>query len=169
MTEANVDWQSYESTPPKPSELANANMQGLDDQTEYVWALQRVSLKRDVPKNVRSPNGETCDVFYTVWQEEKTKNLIMIRFRVDHLGNGWKRAKNPKFERGIVQFFDRIGTPIDEGKVPSFGSLFIMGMRFRGRVDIGLTDGIPNGYYHLNMPTIRRFSSNLVSDTISPR
>jgi hypothetical protein len=151
-------WQTYKSTPPKANELSNPDLPKLNDQDEYVWALQRVSLKQDVPKpGAKAANGENCDLFYTIWQEEGTKNLLMVKLRVDQLGDGWKRAKTQKFERGIVQFFDRIGLPITEGKAPDFGNLFIMGMRFRGRVDVGLTDGKPNGYYHLNIATVRRY------------
>jgi len=162
MTESTAqkkdDWTSYKSTPPKPKDLANPGLPGLNDQDEYVWELLRISLGMGVQKpGNRNQNGDTCDLFYTVWQEEKTKNLMMVNLRVDGLGEGWKRAKTVKFERGIVQFFDRIGIPLAEGKSPDFGSLFIKGMRYRSRVDVGLTDGKPNGYYHLNMPTVRRY------------
>ena len=151
------DWQNYKSSPPKPNELANVGKPKLNDQDEYVFALKRVTLGRDKPKPGAKNNGERCDLFYTIWEEETTKSLMMIKLRVDQLGEGWKRAKNPKFERGIVQFFDRIAVPLTEGKEPNFGNLFILGMRFRARVDVGTTDGQPNGYYHLNMPTMRRY------------
>ena len=151
------EWQTYKSSPPKPNELANVGLPQLNDQDEYIWGLIRLSLGRDKPKPGSKNNGERCDLFFTIWQEETTKNLLMIKLRVDQLGEGWKRSKNPKFERGLVQFFDRIGIPLAEGKEPNFGNLFIKGMRFRARVDVGQTDGKPNGYYHLNMPTVRRY------------
>ena len=149
------DWKDYKSGKATKSEagqdLTNPGLPVLNDQDEYVFQLQKVILKRAVDG---FKSGEKVDKFYTTWKEEKTGNILMMSFRVDRLRFN---LNNQKFQTPVLTFFSKIGIPIREGEEPVWQSLFIEGMRIRGRVQPVTKDGKVTGGYRMEIATIRKY------------
>jgi hypothetical protein len=136
MTE---DWKNYKSGKATKAvagqDLTNPGLPVLNDQDEYIFQLQKVILKRAV-EGFKA--GEKVDKFYTTWKEETTGNILMMSFRVDKL----------RF---------KIGIPIREGDEPVWQSLFIEGMRIRGRVQPVTKDRKTTGGYRMEIATVRKY------------
>lgn len=149
------DWKSYKSGAAVKAEqgqdLNNPGLKPLNDQDEYVFQLEKVILKRAVDG---FKAGEKVDKFYTTWKEEITGNMLMISFRVDKLRYN---QDNPKFQTPVLTFFNKIGLPIAEGTEPVWQTLFIEGMRIRGRVQPVTKDGKPTGGYRMEIATVRKY------------
>lgn len=102
------------------------------------------------------------------FQEEGTGNIVLAFFRVDSLNFSTEES----FESAIIRFFRKIGSPLVEGIEPKWEDKFLVGMRFRGRVQIGKgADKKPNGTYYLDVPTCRpilasdKYQSNAMPET----
>lgn len=151
------DWKNYKSGAAVKAEaghdLKNPGLSPLNDQDEYVFKLEKVSLKTDVDG---FKPGEKVDKFYTTWKEEKTGNVLMMGFRVD---KPRFNPDSPKFQSPVLTFFSKIGIPIREGEEPIWGNLFIMGMRVRGRVQPVTKDGKPTGGYLMEIATLRKYQA----------
>jgi hypothetical protein len=149
------DWKNYKSGAAIKADggqdLTNPGLPVLNDQDEYVFRLETVILKRQV-EGFKA--GEKVDKFYTTWKEEKTGNVLMISFRVDKLRFN---PDNPKFQTPVLTFFSKIGIPIREGEEPVWQTLFIEGMRIRGRVQPVTKDGKATGGYRMEIPTLRKY------------
>ena len=149
-------WQNYKSPAAKEAQqgqdLNNPGLTPLNAEEEYVFQLERITLKTDVENNYKK--GETQDRFYTLWKEEKTGNVVMVAFRVDKLVYN---SKSPKFQSPVLTFFQKIGLPIPEGTEPNWGNLFIHGMRIRARVLPRMQNNKPTGGYNLELATVRRY------------
>ena len=149
------DWKNYKSGAAVKAEaggdLNNPGLPALNDQDEYVFKLEQVILKKQVPG---FKAGEKVDKFYTTWKEEKTGNVLMMSFRVD---KPRINLDNPKFQTPILTFFSKIGLPIQEGTEPVWQTLFIEGMRIRGRVQPVTKDGKPTGGYRMEIATVRKY------------
>ena len=159
MTEAaDESWQNYKSPSPREAkqgqDLTNPGLAPLNDQDEYVFALERVTLKTGVESSFKK--GEHQDKFYTLWKEEATGNILMVNFRVDKL---IYNTKSPKFQTPVLTFFQKIGLPIPEGVEPNWGNLFIKGMRIRARVLPQMASGKPTGGYNMELATVRKFNA----------
>lgn len=152
MTE---DWKNYKSGAAIKAEagqdLTNPGLPVLNDQDEYVFRLEKVNLKKQVPG---FKAGEKVDKFHTTWKEEKTGNVLMMSFRVD---KPRINLDNPKFQTPVLTFLNKIGLPVREGEEPIWGNLFIEGMRIRGRVQPVTKDGKPTGGYRMEIATVRKY------------
>jgi hypothetical protein len=152
MTE---DWKNYKSGKATKAvagqDLTNPGLPVLNDQDEYIFQLQKVILKRAV-EGFKA--GEKVDKFYTTWKEETTGNILMMSFRVDKLRFN---LDNPKFQTPVLTFFSKIGIPIREGDEPVWQSLFIEGMRIRGRVQPVTKDRKTTGGYRMEIATVRKY------------
>ena len=153
---ADKGWQNYKSPAAKQAQqgqdLTNPGLPALNGDDEYVFQLERVTLKQNVENAYNK--GETQDRFYTLWKEEKTGNVVMIAFRVDKLVYN---SHSPKFQTPVLTFFQKLGIPIPEGTEPNWGNLFIHGMRIRARVNPRMENGKPIGSYNLEIATVRRY------------
>ena len=149
------DWKNYKSGVAVKAEAGgdpnNPGLPALNDQDEYVFRLDKVILKKQVPG---FKAGEKVDKFYTTWKEENTGNVLMMYFRVDKLRFN---LDSPKFQTPVLTFFSKIGIPIREGEEPIWGNLFIEGMRIRGRVQPVTKDGKPTGGYRMEIATVRKY------------
>ena len=159
MTEAATEnWQSYKSPSPREAkqglDLNNPGLPVLNGEDEYVFVLERVTLKTGVESPFKK--GEVQDKFYTLWKEEGTGNAVMVNFRVDKLVYN---SKNTKFQSPALTFFQKIGMAIPEGTEPNWGNLFIKGMRIRARVLPQMQNGKPTGGYNLEIATVRRYKT----------
>jgi len=78
--------------------------------------------------------------------------IVKSYFRVDSLNF----SEDEAFESGIVRFFKKIKAPLPETGDINWTDHFLVGMRFRGRVAVGVDDKkVPNGKYFLDIPTCR--------------
>jgi hypothetical protein len=89
------------------------------------------------------------------FEEMSTGNIATSFFRVDKLNF----AEDDSYRSAIIRFFYRIGHPLKEGIEPDWNNYFVIGMRFRSRVVVGvdIKEGkkVPNHKYYIDIPTCR--------------
>ena len=153
----------------EPGEFANPNdgKPALNDNDEYVLKLsvfprvisqKQPKEKRDGTKYLEDVQKAVCE-----FEEPTTGNIVTAFFRVDKLNF----AEDDAYRSGIIRFFQKIGHPLPEHEYPDWTQFFIVGMRFRSRVVVGMDKPqsgtkTPNGRYYLDVPTCRKL---LPSDT----
>lgn len=128
----------------------------LTEFDEYVFKLvhfpkvktfPQIKEKKDGTRTTINVDKAICD-----FHDERYGNVVSAFFRVDALNF----SDDESFQSAIIRFFRKIGTPLRENAVPDWENLFIVGMRFRGRVVIGKdAEKKPNGRYYLDIPTVR--------------
>jgi len=128
----------------------------LTEFDEYVFKLvhfprvktfPQIKDKKDGTRTTINVDKAICD-----FHDERYGNIVNAFFRVDALNF----SEDESFQSAIIRFFRKIGTPLRENAVPDWENLFIVGMRFRGRVVIGKdAEKKPNGRYYLDIPTVR--------------
>jgi hypothetical protein len=129
----------------------------LNDSEEYVMRLTEFPHVKTFPQikeNKKTGERKTIQVdkAICVFEDEVTHNIVTAFFRVDSLNF----SEDEAFESGIVRFFKKIKAPLPENGDIEWGNHFIVGMRFRGRVAVGVDDKkVPNGKYFLDVPTCR--------------
>lgn len=169
MTDEQQTLAGYKGKVQEPGEFANPN-EGkpvLNDNDEYVLKLatfprvidqKQPKEKRDGTKYMEDVQKAVCE-----FEEPITKNIVTAFFRVDKLNF----AEEDAYRSGIIRFFQKIGNPLPEHVYPDWTQFFIVGMRFRSRIVVGIDkapSGVktPNGRYYLDVPTCRKL---LASDT----
>ena len=131
----------------------------LNEDDEYILRLTKFPHVKMFKQPKTRKDGSTFveDVEKAVceFQEETTGNIILAFFRVDKI----HFSEDDSFQSGVIRFFKKIGHPLIEGVAPVWEDYFVVGMRFRSRVVVGLTDKKPNGNYYLDIPTCRKLQA----------
>jgi hypothetical protein len=169
MTEEQQSIAGYKGKVQEPGEFKNPNegKPPLNEDDEYI--MQLVALPRVVhqKKEKERKDGtkylEDADMAYCDFEEKATKNIVTARFRIDKLNF----ADDDKYRSGVINFFHKIGHDIPEHTYPDWTQFFVVGMRFRSRIKIGVDKSptgakVPNGRFWLDGPTCRKL---LPSDT----
>ena len=133
-----------------PLSEANAGKPALDPQEEYIFELVERDAKEsngflsDKDKQAGAVAPKVMKAFLT-WKETKTGNLVFMTQRIDSLywGNSDGTMKS-----GVISFLEDIGIPVPAGKIPHWGSTFILTMKIRARVvpRIKNNQPVPNEY-----------------------
>ena len=148
----------YKSKVHEAGEFENPN-EGkpvLNDSDEYVLRLTAFPNVKTFPQIKEKKDGTRTtiqvDKAICVFEEELTHNIVTAFFRVDSLNF----SDTESFESGIVRFFKKIKAPLPEAGDIDWTEHFLVGMRFRSRVAVGVDDKKqPNGKYFLDVPTCR--------------
>jgi hypothetical protein len=148
----------YKSKVHEAGEFENPN-EGkpvLNDSDEYVLRLTAFPNVKTFPQIKEKKDGTRTtiqvDKAICVFEEEQTHNIVTAFFRVDSLNF----SDTESFESGIVRFFKKIKAPLPEAGDIDWTNHFLVGMRFRSRVAVGVDDKKqPNGKYFLDVPTCR--------------
>jgi hypothetical protein len=168
MSDSKIDIGNYKSevVEQKSFDDQNKGKPLLNTDDEYVFTLIKFPhgyTKKDEKKNA---DGSITTVLKTMavceFEEKQTKNIVTTQFRIDKLNFG----SDEKFRSGVVKFFQKLGLPLTENKIPDWKEHFVVGMRFRGRVVVkGMKDKDNNDVtkYYLDVPTVRKL---LASDTV---
>lgn len=166
MTEPQRSLSGYKSKVSDSQEFPNPN-EGkpiLNENDEYVLRLTKFPHVKTFKQLKTRKDGtsftEDLEKAICEFEEEVSKNIITAFFRVDKI----HFSEDDSFQSGVIRFFKKIGHPLYEGIEPVWEDYFIVGMRFRSRVVVGLIDKKPNGHYYLDIPTCRK----LQSDTLQP-
>ncbi len=148
----------YKSNVREPGEFENPNEKKplLDDSMEYVFHLKEMPTVRQFKELKDNKDGTrstiTKDKAICEFIEESTGNVVNAFFRVDSLNF----SDDESFESAVIRFFRKIKKPLPEFAEPIWNEHFITGMRFRGRVQLGLDkDKNPTRKYYLDVPTCR--------------
>lgn len=129
----------------------NKGKSTLDPQEEYVFELIKRDLnlkakgflsKEDKAAGKEAPPAAKV---YLTFKELKTGNLVLLSERIDKLywGNNDGTMKS-----GVLQFLEDVGMPQPKDKLPHWGSLFIISMKIRARVNLRIKENqiVPNEY-----------------------
>ena len=162
----------YKSKVHEAGEFENPNegKTPLNDSDEYVLRLTAFPNVKTFPQIKEKKDGTRTtiqvDKAICVFEEEQTHNIVTAFFRVDSLNF----SDTESFESGIVRFFKKIKAPLPEAGDIDWTNHFLVGMRFRSRVAIGVDDKkVPNGKYFLDVPTCRPILPSDKSDgTVKP-
>jgi hypothetical protein len=148
----------YKSKVHEAGEFENPNegKTPLNDSDEYVLRLTAFPNVKTFPQVKEKKDGTRTtiqvDKAICVFEEELTHNIVTAFFRVDSLNF----SDTESFESGIVRFFKKIKAPLPEARDIDWTEHFLVGMRFRSRVAVGVDDKKqPNGKYFLDVPTCR--------------
>jgi hypothetical protein len=149
----------YKSKVHESGEYENPNegKAPLNDSDEYVLRLTAFPNVKTFPQVKEDPKTKErktiqVDKAICVFEEEVSKNIVTAFFRVDSLNF----SDTESFESGIIRFFKKIKAPLPEAGDIDWTEHFLVGMRFRSRVAVGLDDKkVPNGKYFLDVPTCR--------------
>jgi hypothetical protein len=164
----------YKGKVQEPGEFSNPN-EGkplLNDNDEYI--LKLISFPRVIsqkqPKEKKDGTKYLEDVEKAVceFEEQNTKNIVVAFFRVDKLNFSDEDA----FRSAIIKFFQKIGHPLPENVYPDWKQFFVVGMRFRSRVAVGMDRSpaghkTPNGHYYLDVPTCRKLLPSDIDGSVS--
>jgi hypothetical protein len=158
----------YKSKVHEQGEFENPNegKPPLNDSEEYVMRLTEFPHVKTFPQikeNKKTGERKTVQVdkAICIFEDEVTHNIVTAFFRVDSLNF----SEDEAFESGIVRFFKKIKAPLPETGDINWTDHFLVGMRFRGRVAVGVDDKkVPNGKYFLDIPTCRPILSSDKSD-----
>jgi hypothetical protein len=165
MTDEQRSLSGYKSTVHEQGEFENPNdgKPLLNENDEYVIrlksfprvkAFQQVKEKKDGSRTTISVDKAICE-----FEDVASGNTITAFFRIDSLNF----SEDESYQSAIIRFFKKIGNPLTEGISPDWDKMFVVGMRFRGRVVVGRgADKQPDGRYYLDIPTCRKL---LPSDT----
>ena len=165
MTDEQRSLSGYKSTVHEQGEFENPNdgKPLLNENDEYiirlksfprVKAFQQVKEKKDGSRTTISVDKAICE-----FEDVASGNTITAFFRIDSLNF----SEDESYQSAIIRFFKKIGNPLTEGISPDWDKVFVVGMRFRGRVVVGRgADKQPDGRYYLDIPTCRKL---LPSDT----
>lgn len=165
MTDEQRSISGYKSTVHEQGEFENPNdgKPLLNENDEYiirlksfprVKAFQQVKEKKDGSRTTISVDKAICE-----FEDVASGNTITAFFRIDSLNF----SEDESYQSAIIRFFKKIGNPLTEGISPDWDKMFVVGMRFRGRVVVGRgADKQPDGRYYLDIPTCRKL---LPSDT----
>lgn len=165
MTDEQRSLSGYKSTVHEQGEFENPNdgKPLLNENDEYiirlksfprVKAFQQVKEKKDGSRTTISVDKAICE-----FEDVASGNTITAFFRIDSLNF----SEDESYQSAIIRFFKKIGNPLTEGISPDWDKMFVVGMRFRGRVVVGRgADKQPDGRYYLDIPTCRKL---LPSDT----
>ena len=162
----------YKSKVHEAGEFENPNegKPALNDSDEYVLRLTAFPNVKTFPQIKEKKDGTRTtiqvDKAICVFEEELTHNIVTAFFRVDSLNF----SDTESFESGIVRFFKKIKAPLPEAGDIDWTEHFLVGMRFRSRVAVGVDDKkMPNGKYFLDVPTCRPILPSDKSDgTVKP-
>jgi len=165
MTDEQRSLSGYKSTVHEQGEFENPNdgKPLLNENDEYiirlksfprVKAFQQVKEKKDGSRTTISVDKAICE-----FEDVASGNTITAFFRIDSLNF----SEDESYQSAIIRFFKKIGNPLTDGISPDWDKMFVVGMRFRGRVVVGRgADKQPDGRYYLDIPTCRKL---LPSDT----
>lgn len=165
MTNEQRSLSGYKSTVHEQGEFENPNdgKPLLNENDEYiirlksfprVKAFQQVKEKKDGSRTTISVDKAICE-----FEDVASGNTITAFFRIDSLNF----SEDESYQSAIIRFFKKIGNPLTDGISPDWDKMFVVGMRFRGRVVVGRgADKQPDGRYYLDIPTCRKL---LPSDT----
>jgi hypothetical protein len=158
MSEPQKSLAGYKSKVHEAGEFENPNegKTPLNDSDEYVLRLTEFPHVKTFPQIKEKKDGTRTtiqvDKAICVFEEELTHNIVTAFFRVDSLNF----SDTESFESGIVRFFKKIKAPLPEAGDIDWTNHFLVGMRFRSRVAVGMDDKkMPNGKYFLDVPTCR--------------
>ena len=158
MTEEQCSLMGYKSKIHEQGDFENPNegKPQLTDLDEYIFRLKAFPKVKQFAQLKEKKDGThvkiDVDKAICEFEEETTHNTVLAFFRIDSLNF----SEEESFESGVIRFFKKIKTPLQEGVSPEWDNYFITGMRFRGRVVIGKgQDKQPNGMYYLDIPTCR--------------
>lgn len=159
MTDEQRSLSGYKSTVHEQGEFENPNdgKPLLNENDEYiirlksfprVKAFQQVKEKKDGSRTTISVDKAICE-----FEDVASGNTITAFFRIDSLNF----SEDESYQSAIIRFFKKIGNPLTEGISPDWDKMFVVGMRFRGRVVVGRgADKQPDGRYYLDIPTCRK-------------
>jgi len=155
--EAQRSLSGYKSKVHEQGEFDNPN-EGKTPLTEFdeyvlrLTAFPKVKTFQQMKKINGVEKAINVDKAIIIFEEETTKNEVMSLMRVDSLNF----SDDDAFESAIIRFFRKIQHPLKEGVEPNWDEYFVVGMRFRARVQLGKdSDKKPNGKYYLDVPTCR--------------
>ena len=168
MSEPQKSLAGYKSKVHEAGEFDNPNegKPPLNDSDEYVLRLTEFPHVKTMPQIKEDPKTKErktimVDKAICVFEEEQSHNIITAFFRVDSLNF----SDVESFESGIIKFFKKIKAPLPENGDIDWTEHFIVGMRFRSRVAVGVDDKkVPNGKYFLDVPTCRPILASDKSD-----
>jgi hypothetical protein len=158
MTEPQRSLAGYKSKIHEGTDFENPNegKTPLTEFDEYVFRLNAFPRVKTMQQMKKGKDGvdKPIDVDKAIceFQEESTENIVLAFFRVDSLNF----SPEESYESAVIRFFRKIGSPLVDGIEPNWEEKFLVGMRFRGRVQIGKgVDKKPNATYYLDVPTCR--------------
>jgi hypothetical protein len=158
MSESQRTLAGYKSKIHEGTDFENPNegKPSLTEFDEYVFKLNTFPRVKTMQQMKKGKDGVerpvNVDKAICEFQEEVTGNIVLAFFRVDSLNFSTEES----FESAIIRFFRKIGSPLVEGIEPVWEEKFLVGMRFRGRVQIDKgADKKPDGKYYLDVPTCR--------------
>jgi hypothetical protein len=169
MTDQQQSLAGYRGKVQEPGEFANPNegKSFLNANDEYILQLtkfpHRISQKQPKEKRDGTKYFEDVEKAVCEFEERDSKNIVTAFFRIDKLNF----ADEDAYTSAAIRFFQKIGNPLPENVYPDWTQYFIVGMRFRSRVVVGMDKSpsgtkTPNGRYYLDVPTCRKL---LPSDT----
>jgi hypothetical protein len=162
MTDEQRPLIGYKGKVQEAGEFANPN-EGkpvLNENDEYILRLVAFpkvkTFKQPKEKKSGEKYFEDVDKAICEFEETGTKNIVTAFFRVDKLNF----SDDDSFRSAVIRFFAKIGHMLPENVYPDWENYFVVGMRFRARVVVGVdktpTGKIPNGHYYLDIPTCRK-------------
>ena len=148
------DIGNYKGTIVDSTSFANKNIgkARLNDQDDYTFELQKTILK----KGVKNFKGNTVDKVFLILTEIKSKNELVIGFRIDKLN--WSTDDKPQFVSPVINFFTKIGMPIPKGVYPDWTQYFVPSMKFKARVTPLLKEGELSDQYTLELATVKKYN-----------
>jgi hypothetical protein len=171
MTEEQRPLIGYKGKVQEAGEFANPNegKSPLNENDEYILrlvAFPRVkTFKQPKDRKDGTKYFEDVDKAICEFEETTTKNIVTAFFRVDKLNY----SDDDSFRSAVIRFFAKIGHPLPENVYPAWEDYFVVGMRFRARVVVGVdktpNGKVPNGHYYLDIPTCRKLLPSDAADT----
>ena len=138
-----------------PLSEENKGKTKLDPQEEYIFKLIKRDLKLDAKgfqsKEDKAAGKEAPKVakVYLTWQENQTGNKLIQSERIDKLYWG-----NPDgtMKSGVLSFLEDIGMSVPKEVIPAWGSVFIISMKIRARIQprIKNNEPVPDEYIFKN-------------------
>ena len=172
MTDDQRSLSGYKSKVHEQGDFENPNEDkpALNENDEYIIRLksfprvktfQQVKEKKDGSRATINVDKAICE-----FEDTASGNVITSFFRIDSLNF----SEDESYQSAIIKFFKKIGTPLAENIAPDWDRMFVVGMRFRGRVVIGRdANKQPDGRYYLDIPTCRPLlPSDKAGESFSP-
>lgn len=132
----------------------------LNENDEYVLRLMAFPKVKTFKQQREKKDGtkffEDVDKAICEFEETQTKNVVTSFFRIDKLNF----SEDDSYSSAVIRFFGKIGHPLPENVYPEWENYFVVGMRFRARVAVGVdktpNGKVPNHHYYLDVPTCRK-------------